>query len=74
MDMDHHPSGIDIGDFEMESFVKPQSTRIDGGEIGVVLEGFDLGKNASDFLNAENGRESSLILGSEDSEDVPIAL
>ena len=74
MDMDHHPSGIDIGDFEMESFVKSEAARIDGGEIGVVLEGFDPGKNASDFLNAENGGKVSFGLGMEDSEDVPIAL
>jgi hypothetical protein len=74
VDMDHHAAAVDIGDFEMESFVKPQSTGIDGGKIGVILEGFDLGKNASDFFNAENGRKVSLGLGSEDSEDVPIAL
>jgi len=23
--MDHHAGGVDIGDFEMESFVKPQA-------------------------------------------------
>ena len=72
--MDHHAGGIDIGDFEVETFVKSQATGVDGGKIGIVLEGFDQGKNASDLLTAENGRESSLILGSEDSEDVPIAL
>ena len=54
--------------------MKPEATGVDGRKIGVILEGFDLGKNASDLLTAENGRESSLILGSEDSEDVPIAL
>ncbi len=74
VDMDHHAGGIDIGDFEVETFVKSQATGVDGGKIGIVLEGFDQGKNASDLLTAENGRESSLILGSEDSEDVPIAL
>ena len=47
---------------------------IDGGKIGVILEGFDLGQNASGFFNAKNGRESSLILGSEDSENVPVSL
>ncbi len=74
VDMDHHAGGIDIGDFKVETFVKSQATGVDGGKIGIVLEGFDQGKNASDLLTAENGRESSLILGSEDSEDVPIAL
>lgn len=74
VDMDHHAVAVDIGDFEMESFVKPQAAGVDGGKIGIVLEGFDLGKNGSDFFNAKNGREPSLILGSEDSEDVPVSL
>jgi hypothetical protein len=74
VDMDHHAGGIDIGDFEVETFMESQATGIDGGKIGVILEGFDLGKNGSDFFNAKNGRESSLILGSEDSEDVPVSL
>jgi hypothetical protein len=74
MDMDHHAGGIDIGDFEMEAFVKSEAAGIDGAEIGVILEGMDLGKNGSDFFKAENGREASFILGTEDTEDVPIAL
>ena len=74
VDMDHHAGGIDIGDFEVETFVKSQAAGIDGGEIGVILEGIDLGKNASDFFTAENGRKASFGLGSEDSEDVPVSL
>jgi len=74
VDMDHHAGGIDIGDFEVETFMESQAAGIDGGKIGVILEGFDLGKNGSDFFNAKNGRESSLILGSEDSENVPVSL
>jgi len=54
--------------------VKSEAAGIDGGKVGVILEGFDLGKNASDFFNAENSRESSFGLGSEDSEDVPVSL
>ena len=74
VDMDHHTVAVDIGDFEMESFVKPQSAGVNGRKIGIVLEGFDAGKNASDFFNAENGRKASFGLGSEDSEDVPVSL
>jgi len=54
--------------------MESQAAGIDGGKIGVILECFDLGKNGSDFFNAKNGRESSLILGSEDSENVPVSL
>jgi hypothetical protein len=74
VDMDHHTGGIDIGDFEMESFVESQAAGIDGGKIGIILEGFDLGKNGSDFFTAENGRKASFGLGAEDSEDVPVSL
>jgi hypothetical protein len=74
VDMNHHAAGVDIGDFEMETFVKSEAAGVDGGKIGVILEGFDPGKNASDFLNAENGGKASFGLGTEDSEDVPIAL
>jgi hypothetical protein len=50
--MDHHAGAIDIGDFEMESLVKSQAARIDGGQIGVVVEGFDVGQKASDLIDA----------------------
>jgi hypothetical protein len=41
VDMDHHTVAIDIGDFEMETLVKSETAGIDGGKIGVILEGFD---------------------------------
>ena len=74
VDMDHHAARVDIGDFEMETFMKPQSAGVDSGKIGVILEGFDLGKNASDFIHAENGGKASFGLSTEDSEDVPVSL
>ena len=74
VDMDHHAGGIDIGDFEVETFMESQAAGIDGGKIGVILEGFDLGKNGSDFFTAENSRKASFGLGTEDSEDVPVSL
>jgi len=74
VDMDHHAGGVDIRDFEMETFVESQAAGIDGGEIGVILEGMDLGKNTSDFFTAENGRKASFGLGPEDTEDVPVTL
>jgi len=72
--MDHHAGGIDIGDFQVETFMESQAAGIDGGKIGVILEGFDLGKNGSDFFTAENSRKASFGLGTEDSEDVPVSL
>jgi hypothetical protein len=74
VDMDHHASGVDIGDFEVETFVKSQAAGVYGGKISIVLKGLDSGQNASDFFHAQDGRKASFILGSEDSEDVPVAL
>jgi hypothetical protein len=72
--MDHHPIAIDIGDFEIESFLKSQTAGVDGGKIGIVLEGFNLVQEFTDFFNTQDGRKSSFGLGSEDSEDVPVSL
>ncbi len=44
MDMDHHAGGVDIGDFEMEAFVKPEAAGVYGGKIGIVLEGFNVAR------------------------------
>lgn len=74
VDMDHHAGGVDIGDFEVKPFMESEAAGIDGGEIGVIVESLDLGKNASDFFNAENSRKPSFGLGPEDSEDVPVSL
>jgi hypothetical protein len=74
VDMDHHAARVDVGDFEMESFMKPQAAGVDGREIDIIVESLDLGQNASDFIDAENGGKASFGLGSKDSEDVPIAL
>ena len=50
VDMDHHALTVDIGDFEMESFVKSQAAGVDGGEIDVVVEGFDVGQEGFGLL------------------------
>jgi hypothetical protein len=52
VDMDHHALTVDVGDFEVQAFVKAQATGVHGGQIDVVVEGFDVGKNASDFIDA----------------------
>ena len=72
--MDHHSVAIDIGDFEIESFVKSETAGVNGGKICIVLEGCNLGQEFTDFLNTQDGWESPFGLGSEDSEDVPVPL
>jgi len=52
VDMDHHAGAIDIGDFEIKAFVKPWAAGVHGRKINVVVESFDVGKKASDFIDA----------------------
>ena len=52
VDMDHHALTVDVGDFEMAAFVKTQAAGIDRGEIGVVVQGFNVDQNATDFFDA----------------------
>jgi hypothetical protein len=56
VDMDHHALGVDIGNFEMKAFVEAQAAGVEGGKIDVVVEGFDVGQNASDLFDAQDGR------------------
>ncbi len=51
VDMDHHARAIDIGDFEMECFVKAQAAGVDGGEVDVIVEGFDVGQDVADLFD-----------------------
>ena len=50
VDMDHHALAVDIGDFEMKAFVKPQTAGVHGGQIDVIVEGFDVRQNTSEFF------------------------
>jgi hypothetical protein len=52
VDMDHHALAVDIGDFEMAAFVKTQTAGVHGGQIDVVVEGFNVGQDTSDFFDA----------------------
>ena len=74
MDMDHHALAVDIGDFEIQGFMKSQTAGVHGRKIDVVVEGFDVSQNASDFFDAQDGGEAVFVLGAQDRKDVPIAL
>jgi hypothetical protein len=72
--MNHHALTVDIGDFEMEAFLKPQAAGVHGEKIDVVVESFDVGQKASDFFDTQDGGQAVFVLGAQDREDVPIAL
>jgi hypothetical protein len=52
VDMDHHALTVDVGDFEMQPFVKSEAAGVHGGKIDVVMQSFDMGQNASDLFDA----------------------
>ena len=52
VDMDHHALTVDIRDFEVTAFVKTQAAGIHGGQIDMVVGGFDVGQDATEFFNA----------------------
>ena len=52
VDMDHHALTVDIADFEMEAFVKPQAAGVHGGQIDVIVQRFDVGQNTAGFFDA----------------------
>jgi hypothetical protein len=72
--MNHHAVAVDIRDFEIECFLESEATGVHGGEVGIVLEGLNAGKEAPDFFGAKDRGKAMFILGSEDSEQVPIAV
>jgi len=74
MNVDHHALGVDVGYFQVLCLLEPEAAGVDSAEEGIVLGGVDAGKQWSDFLGAEDGREAVLGLGSEDAEDVPVPM
>jgi hypothetical protein len=42
---------VDIGDFEITAFVKPQAAGEHGGRIAVIVEGFDMSQKVSNFID-----------------------
>jgi hypothetical protein len=51
VDVGHHYAlAVDIGDFEVAAFIKTQTAGIHGGQINMVVEGFDVGQKGFGVL------------------------
>ena len=72
--MNHHAVTVDIGDFEMEPFLKPEAAGINRSQESMVLGSLHASQQASHLFDAEHCGQSPLILGSQDAEDVPVTL
>ncbi len=66
VDMDHHAGGIDIGDFQVETFMESQATGIDGGkdseDVPVSLEDASEPKPNVAFLPSSAVKKSDPFL------------
>jgi hypothetical protein len=72
--MDHHPLSVDIGDLQVQRFLKAQATGIDGAEEGVVMGGADTTKELADLLAAEHCGQGLFSLSAQEIEERPMAL
>ena len=73
VDMDKTPCCVYIAGFEMERFLEPQATGIDGCQENIVVEGVDPLEDAVYLLPGQDGWQSSFGLCLEDVEDVPVS-
>jgi hypothetical protein len=59
--VDQHSVLVDVRDFQIESFLKPQSAGIDGCQTGVIVKCLNLIEDAEHFFPTEDGRRFSFI-------------
>lgn len=74
MDVDHLPRPVDIGDFKGQPFLEPKTTGINGNQIGVAVEGGNLGHDPFDFLSGENCGQPFLPFGLGEMKEMPVFL
>ena len=70
-DAKDHPLAVDVGHAKPGDFRDPQTGGIGGHEQGPMLDVGDRPKEPGDFLKAENDRELSGLLGTNDILDDP---
>lgn len=74
MDMDAHALFVNIADLQVQGFVEPQSTGINGGEIGFVLRGGNGAENSLDFIDTEHRGQAVFPFDMDERQGVPVAL
>lgn len=74
VDVDHQTGAVDVGDLQVQPLLQPESTGVDRGEEGVVVEGADTAQRPADLLDAQDGREFPLPLRPQELEERPVSL
>ena len=73
VDMDLEALTINIRALEEEGFMEPEAQAINGGEVGLIVEGGGRLKESLDLLHAEDGREPVGGLRAQERQRVPVA-
>ena len=71
MDMDEHPLGVDVLDFEFGSLPDPESEGIDDLETGAVVGIPDPVEDGLDFISAEDRGKFLFLAGADELERSP---
>jgi hypothetical protein len=74
MHMDHHALAVYVGYLQGKSLRDPESTGIDRGMEGIVVESSEVVENGKDLFLAQDAGKPLLSFGFEVGEDVPLAL
>ena len=72
VDMDHHSVLIDVGDFEVQRFLKPKAAGIDCGEKSVVARRSDAGKGGAHLFGTEHSGSRCSRLRPDDAQNMPV--
>jgi len=54
MDMDNHPSDVDVTDLKIQGLLKPEPERVDGPKEGLVVRSADGVNYSVDLIDAQD--------------------
>jgi hypothetical protein len=73
MHVDHHPIGIDVGDFQVKGFLQAQPAGVHRTEKSVVVRRSHAGQHRAHFLARQNGGQSRFASCPQIGKQPPIA-
>jgi hypothetical protein len=72
--MNHQPVAVEVGDLQVQRFLKAQTTGIDRGQESRVMQSVNRGQDLADLFAAEHRRQALFSLSAQKVEEMPIAL
>jgi hypothetical protein len=62
-DVQEHPSGVNVADFQAQAFAQTQAAGVDGGEASAMIQGAHRGEHPAHFGGGEDYGEFELRVG-----------